>query len=112
MSFVGPRAALFNQHDLIALRTEYGVHQLIPVPLCVLNVSAKLLGKADVGTLIMCGLEKNRVIDAVKVIVSQYNKLNRVMNVVPDYEAGPVSKQALRVVLSYVDYVNRTVWSK
>lgn len=66
----------------------------------------------DVGTLIMCGLEKNRVIDAVKVIVSQYNKLNRVMNVVPDYEAGPVSKQALRVVLSYVDYVNRTVWSK
>ena len=30
MSFVGPRPALFNQHDLIALRTEYGVHQLTP----------------------------------------------------------------------------------
>ncbi len=30
MSFVGPRPALFNQDDLIALRTEMGVHELIP----------------------------------------------------------------------------------
>ena len=30
MSFVGPRPALFNQHDLIELRTEQGVHELVP----------------------------------------------------------------------------------
>ena len=30
MSFVGPRPALFNQDDLIALRIEYGVHKLTP----------------------------------------------------------------------------------
>ncbi len=30
MSFVGPRPALFNQQDLVALRTEYGVHRLLP----------------------------------------------------------------------------------
>ena len=30
MSFVGPRPALFNQDDLIALRTEQGVHGLVP----------------------------------------------------------------------------------
>ena len=30
MSFVGPRPALYNQEDLIALRTEYGVHTLLP----------------------------------------------------------------------------------
>jgi O-antigen biosynthesis protein WbqP len=30
MSFVGPRPALFNQDDLIALRTERGVHGLVP----------------------------------------------------------------------------------
>lgn len=30
MSFVGPRPALFNQDDLIAMRTEYGVHELVP----------------------------------------------------------------------------------
>ncbi|MDR1367387.1 MAG: sugar transferase [Candidatus Accumulibacter sp.] len=30
MSFVGPRPALFNQNDLIALRTERGIHRLLP----------------------------------------------------------------------------------
>lgn len=30
MSFVGPRPALFNQHDLIELRTAHGVHTLVP----------------------------------------------------------------------------------
>lgn len=30
MSFVGPRPALFNQHDLIELRTQHGVHELVP----------------------------------------------------------------------------------
>ncbi len=30
MSFVGPRPALFNQDDLIAMRTERGVHRLLP----------------------------------------------------------------------------------
>ena len=30
MSFVGPRPALFNQHDLIELRTQKGVHKLVP----------------------------------------------------------------------------------
>jgi O-antigen biosynthesis protein WbqP len=30
MSLVGPRPALFNQDDLVALRTEHGVHRLVP----------------------------------------------------------------------------------
>ena len=30
MSFVGPRPALFNQHDLVELRTRHGVHTLVP----------------------------------------------------------------------------------
>lgn len=30
MSFVGPRPALFNQDDLVALRTEQGIHRLVP----------------------------------------------------------------------------------
>jgi len=30
MSFVGPRPALFNQDDLVALRTQYGVDQVLP----------------------------------------------------------------------------------
>ena len=66
----------------------------------------------DVGTLIMCGLKKDRVLDAVRVIIAQHDKTKRVMDQVEDYEGGPVSKQMLRVVMSYTDYVNRTVWMK
>lgn len=66
----------------------------------------------DVGTLIMSGLKKERVLDAVRVIIAQHDKNKRVMKPVADYEAGAVSKQLLRVVLSYTDYVNSTVWRK
>lgn len=66
----------------------------------------------DVGTLIMSGLKKDRVLDAVRVIIAQHDKSKRAMHPVADYEGGPVSKQILRIVLSYIDYVNRTVWSK
>jgi UDP-N-acetylglucosamine 2-epimerase (non-hydrolysing) len=66
----------------------------------------------DVGTLIMAGLTKERVLDAVRVIVAEHDKAARTIAPVADYEVGAVSKQILRVVLSYIDYVNRTVWSK
>lgn len=66
----------------------------------------------DVGTLVMSGLKSERVLDAVRVVISQHDRTKRTMRPVQDYEAGPVSKQVLRIVLSYVDYVNRTVWSK
>lgn len=66
----------------------------------------------DAGTLIMSGLKKERVLDAVRVTIAQYNKNTRVVPAVEDYEGGAVSKKVLRIVLSYTDYVNRTVWSK
>jgi UDP-N-acetylglucosamine 2-epimerase (non-hydrolysing) len=66
----------------------------------------------DVGTLIMSGLKKEHVLDAVKVIISQHDRTRRVMEPVQDYEASHVSKKLLRIVMSYTDYVNRTVWSK
>ncbi|MCY1376997.1 hypothetical protein D9M69_645350 [compost metagenome] len=66
----------------------------------------------DEGTLIMSGLKKEPVLDAVRVVTSQHDRARRVMPVVKDYQAGPVSKQVVRVVLSYTDYINRTVWSK
>ena len=66
----------------------------------------------DVGTLIMSGLKKERVLDSVRVVIAQHDKSTRVMDRVEDYEGGPVSKQILRIIMSYVDYVNRTVWRK
>jgi len=66
----------------------------------------------DEGTLIMCGLKTERVLDAVRVVTQQYRVTERQANVVLDYEGGPVSQKVLRIVLSYIDYVNRVVWSK
>jgi UDP-N-acetylglucosamine 2-epimerase (non-hydrolysing) len=66
----------------------------------------------DEGTLIMCGLKKERVLEAVKIVASQHNREHRVFPLIKDYQAGPVSKQVVRVVLSYIDYINRTVWRK
>ncbi|AXM95958.1 non-hydrolyzing UDP-N-acetylglucosamine 2-epimerase [Pseudomonas plecoglossicida] len=66
----------------------------------------------DEGTLVMCGLKAERVLEAVKVVTSQYNRERPVVSVVGDYQGGAVSVQVVRIVLSYVDYINRTVWSK
>lgn len=66
----------------------------------------------DEGTLIMSGLRKESVMEAVKVVVSQHQGGKRIIPMVPDYDGGPVSLQVVRVVLSYTDYINRTVWRK
>lgn len=66
----------------------------------------------DMGTLVMSGLEPDRVLQAVELVTSQFDEHRRVMPVVGDYEGGPVSKKIVRVILSYVDYVNRTVWRR
>ena len=66
----------------------------------------------DAGTLIMAGLTSTRVLDAVRVVTAQHDREHCATQPVADYEGGPVSKKVLRVVLSYTDYVNRTVWGK
>ncbi|NOR69584.1 MAG: UDP-N-acetylglucosamine 2-epimerase (non-hydrolyzing) [Methylomarinum sp.] len=66
----------------------------------------------DEGTLIMSGLKSERVLESVKIVTSQYDKAKRISEVVKDYEGGQVSKQLARIVMSYTDYINRTVWSK
>jgi len=66
----------------------------------------------DEGVLIMSGLNKDRVIEAIQVVTTQHNSENRVMKPVEDYETDNVSKKVLRIILSYTDYINRTVWHK
>lgn len=66
----------------------------------------------DEGVLIMSGLKAERVLDAIRVATQQHNRAKRPFRFVPDYMGGSVSKKVLRVVLSYVDFVNREVWSK
>lgn len=66
----------------------------------------------DAGTLIMAGLTKDRVLDAVRITVAQHTREKTAVRPVQDYESPSVSKQVLRIVQSYTDYVNRTVWRK
>ena len=66
----------------------------------------------DETTVIMSGLNKNRVLESVEVATSHNNKKNRSIKPVKDYESDNVSKKILRIILSYTDYINRTVWHK
>lgn len=66
----------------------------------------------DVGTLIMSGLGKQRILESVKVVTSQHRLEHRVIPPVLDYQTLSVSKQVVRIVLSYVDYINQNVWKK
>lgn len=66
----------------------------------------------DDGALIMSSLRAERVLDAVRVATHQHSASERRFRTVPDYEGGLVSVKVLRTVLSYLDYVNRVVWSK
>jgi UDP-N-acetylglucosamine 2-epimerase (non-hydrolysing) len=64
----------------------------------------------DEGTLIMCGLKPENVLNAVEVIVAQARGGDSPFRLVPDYEPRNVSKKVVRIILSYVEYINRTVW--
>jgi UDP-N-acetyl-L-fucosamine synthase len=90
--------------------TEEG--SLLNLPAITIRDSHERPEGMDVGTLVMSGLKKERVLDAVRVIIAQHDRTKRLIQPVPDYQVGAVSKQVLRIVLSYVSYVNRTVWSK
>ena len=61
----------------------------------------------DEGTLIMAGLDKDRIIESVKVVTE-----TKLAKIVEDYNVDNVSDKILKIILSYTDYVNRTVWFK
>jgi len=66
----------------------------------------------DEATVIMAGLEKENVLRAISVAVSQSKKARASLSPVADYEATNVSKKVLRIILSYTPYINRVVWHK
>jgi UDP-N-acetylglucosamine 2-epimerase (non-hydrolysing) len=66
----------------------------------------------DEGVLIMCGLKSEHVLDSIDIVTSQFKKDLRTFKIVQDYDTDNVSKKVLRIIMSYTDYVNRTVWYK
>jgi UDP-N-acetylglucosamine 2-epimerase (non-hydrolysing) len=60
----------------------------------------------DEGTLIMTGLDKETVLDSIKVVTSTR------MPIVKDYDADDVAQKVVRIIMSYTGYINRTIWRK
>lgn len=66
----------------------------------------------DEGTLVMTGLRKDTILDAIELVTGQYAEDRGCIRGIPDYTPENVSKKVVRIIMSYTDYVNRTVWHK
>lgn len=66
----------------------------------------------DEGTLIMSGTRSENILESIRVVVSQNRKYPGKIRMVRDYETDNVSLKVVRIILSYTDYINRTVWKK
>ncbi len=66
----------------------------------------------DEGTVIMCGLKSAGVLRGIEVSVAHYQDTKRPFKLIGDYDTDNVSRKVLRIILSYTDYINRTVWFK
>jgi UDP-N-acetylglucosamine 2-epimerase (non-hydrolysing) len=65
----------------------------------------------DEGTLIMSGLNKTNVIESINIVTS-FDADKRSFRIVNDYDVDNFSKKIVKIVYSYIEYVNRTVWNK
>ena len=61
---------------------------------------------------IMPGLRPDRVLEAASVAMAQPRGAERRFRLVADYSMPNVSEKVLRIILSYIDYVNTVVWKK
>ena len=64
------------------------------------------------GSVMMVGVEVDRVRQALSVLADQDRGTVRSLRLVEDYSMPNVSDKVLRIILSYTDYVNRVVWKK
>jgi UDP-N-acetylglucosamine 2-epimerase (non-hydrolysing) len=65
----------------------------------------------DEGTLIMSGIHKDRILESIEVVVKQYNE-GKIPTIIDDYNVDNVSQKVIKIIFSYIDYVNRNVWRK
>jgi UDP-N-acetylglucosamine 2-epimerase len=85
---------------------------ILNFPAVTLRVAHERPEGMDEGTLIMCGLSRNQVLESIEVVLAQSETESITMKTVPDYDVSNVSLKVLRIIMSYTNYVNRTVWNK
>ncbi len=64
----------------------------------------------DSGVVVMSGLTSERVIESIDIVTSQYKE--SIPSEIEDYQNEKVSHQVVKIIQSYTDYINRTVWHK
>ena len=65
----------------------------------------------DEGTLIMSGLNKKRIIESIDISTKLYRE-GKMPNIIDDYNVDNVSQKVVKIIFSYIDYVNRNIWRK
>ena len=63
-------------------------------------------------SVMMVGLRQERIIQAIEILENQLSGEERILRNVYDYSMPNVSEKVVRIIHSYVDYVNRVVWKK
>jgi UDP-N-acetylglucosamine 2-epimerase len=66
----------------------------------------------DAGTLVMARLDAEGLFAAIRTVRNGHRTERRFSGAVLDYQGGEVSTKVVRIVASYIDFVNRVVWSK
>jgi UDP-N-acetylglucosamine 2-epimerase (non-hydrolysing) len=64
------------------------------------------------GSVMMVGLSMERVRQGLSILSTQSRGKTRDLRLVDDYSVPNVSNKVLRIIHSYTDYINRTVWKK
>lgn len=64
------------------------------------------------GSVIMTGINKDRILQALSIIGNQSRGDERNLRLVHDYSMPNVAEKVVRIIVSYTDYINRVVWGK
>ncbi len=85
---------------------------ILNFPAIMIRVAHERPEGMDEGTVLMSGIERQRVLESVNVVVSQFKTNINSIKIIQDYNVDNVSIKVVRIILSYIDFVNRTIWKK
>lgn len=129
------KMGLINDNPLIIFMKPFGFFEYIKLQqnaLCVISDSGTLTEEAsilkfpsvtirqaherlegmDEGTLIMTGMEEENILHSIKVVIDHFMQTPEPYKTIKDYQVQNVSRKVIKIILSYTDFINRTVWYK